>query len=61
MKRKNLVIENIEEYKKENITFSEAAHRAGLTLWEMERYLVEIGFKSSYSIEDFEREMKLIK
>jgi metal-responsive CopG/Arc/MetJ family transcriptional regulator len=41
-----------EGYLRGSITFSEAAHRAGLTLWEMEKYLVEQGFKSSYSIED---------
>ena len=51
-----------EEYLKGRITLSEAAHRAGLTIWEMERYLlVERGFKSSYSIGDLEREMQLLK
>ena len=47
-----------EEYAKGNITLSEAAHQASLNLWEMEKYLVEQGFKSSYSIEDLEKEMK---
>lgn len=51
----------VEEYKKGNITFSEAAHQAGLTLWEMEKFLVEQGFKSSYSIEDLEKETKNLK
>lgn len=50
-----------EEYLKGNITLSEAAYQAGLTLWEMERYLVEQGFKSSYSIEDLEREIKILE
>ncbi len=50
-----------EEYMKGNITLSEAAHQAGLTLWEMEKYLVEQGFKSSYSIEDLETEMKALE
>jgi len=49
-----------EKYIKGKITFSEAAHEAGLTIWEMERYLVEEGFKSSYSIEDLEKEMKIL-
>ena len=31
---------------------------AGLTLWEMEKYLVEKGFKSSYSIDDVEKELR---
>ncbi len=43
------------------ITLSRAAHRAGLSIWEMEKYLVEKGFKSDYSIEDLEKEMKLLK
>lgn len=50
-----------EEYTKENITLSKAAEQAGLTIWEMERYLIENGFKSSYSIEDLEKEIKLLK
>jgi metal-responsive CopG/Arc/MetJ family transcriptional regulator len=56
MKRKSA-----EEYIKGNITLSEAAHQSGLNLWEMEKYLVEQGFKSSYSIEDFEKEMKILE
>jgi len=49
-----------EEYVKGNITLSEAAHQASLNLWEMEKYLVEQGFKSSYSMEDLEKEMKIL-
>jgi len=59
---KNLRLEKtVEEYIKGNITFSEAARRAGLTIWEMERYLVSHGFKSSYSINDLEKEMKILE
>ncbi len=47
-----------EEYAAGSITISEAAYRAGLTIWEMERYLVERGFRSGYSIEDLEGEIK---
>ena len=50
-----------EEYAKGNITLSEAAEQAGLTIWEMEKYLIENGFKSSYSIEDLEKEIRLLK
>lgn len=50
-----------EEYIQGNITFSEAANEANATLWEFEKYLVEHGFKSNYSIEDLEREMKLLE
>ncbi len=49
-----------EEYMQGKITISEAAHEAGLTIWEMEKYLVSHGFKSSYSVKDFERELKTI-
>ena len=38
------------------VTLSEAAHRAGLTVWEMETYLVDRGYTSDYSVEDLERE-----
>ena len=47
-------------YKEGKLTLSEAAHKAGLTIWEMEQYLVEQGFKSSYSVEDLNDELKLI-
>ena len=48
-----------QRYASGQLTLSEAAHQAELTLWELERYLVERGFKSSYSIEDLEREANL--
>lgn len=47
-------------YMEGKITFTEAAHRAGLTLWDMEHYLVDKGFRSEYSVEDLEREIKLL-
>ncbi len=50
-----------QEYLKGLVTLSEAAHRAGLTIWEMEKYLVEQGFRSSYSVEDLERETKTME
>ena len=46
-----------EEYMQGKITFSEAANRSGINLWEMENYLIKQGFKSNYSIEDFEKEL----
>ena len=59
---KNLRLEKaVEEYIKGTITFSEAAHRAGLTIWEMERYLVSQGFKSSYSLSDLKKEMEILE
>jgi|SRR3989344_4010087 len=49
-----------EDYTKSKITLSEAARRAELTLWEMEQFLIEEGFKSSYSIEDLQNELKTL-
>lgn len=39
---------------------SEAAHRAGITILDMQHFLVDKGFKSGYSIEDLERELDLL-
>ena len=50
-----------DDYIKERITISEAAHYAKITVWEMEKYLIEQGYFSSYSIEDLERELNDIK
>lgn len=50
-----------ENYLRGEITFSEAAHQAGLTFWGMEKYLIEKGFKSGYSIEDLEKEIRILK
>jgi predicted HTH domain antitoxin len=50
-----------DDYVKGSITFSEAAHRAGMTLWEMERYLIGKGFKSSYSVDDLEKELRSLR
>jgi len=50
-----------EKYRAGKVTISEAAHQAGLTLWEMERHLVECGYKSAYSVEDLERELRLLR
>lgn len=45
-----------ERYRRGDVTISEAAALAEQTLWEMERYLVQEGYTSSYSIADLERE-----
>jgi len=50
-----------EAYIKGRITLSGAAIKAGTTLWEMEQYLVENGYNSQYSIEDLNKELKLMK
>jgi metal-responsive CopG/Arc/MetJ family transcriptional regulator len=55
---KNLIKNKLaQKYKEGKITISEAANKAEITIWEMEQYLVEQGFKSSYSIEDLKNEI----
>jgi len=49
-----------EAYKEGKITISEAAQQASLTIWEMEEYLVDKGYKSDYSIDDLEKEILLL-
>ena len=49
-----------EDYMKGKITMSEAANNAEITIWEMEKFLVESGYKSDYSIEDIDRELNLM-
>src|SRR3989338_699014 len=49
-----------EAYKEGKITISEAAQQASLTIWEMEEYLVDKGYKSDYSIDDLEKEILLM-
>lgn len=59
---KDLLIRKVaDEYVKGKITLSEAACKAKLTLWEMEKYLVDNGFRSSYSVEDLEKELRLLE
>ncbi len=50
-----------EDYMKGKITMSEAANKADITVWEMEKFLVENGYKSDYSVEDLDRELNLIE
>ncbi|MEM3126500.1 MAG: UPF0175 family protein [Candidatus Woesearchaeota archaeon] len=50
----------VQKYVEGKLTFSAAAHRAGMTLWDFEKFLVEKGFKSQYSIEDLQEEIKLL-
>lgn len=47
-------------YREGRRTLSEAAGMAGMTLWEMQSYLVERGYTSSYGLEDLGREVELL-
>lgn len=50
-----------EQYRSGKITISKAAEKAGLTVWEMEQYLVSKGYRPQYSTEDLREETKKVK
>ncbi len=47
-----------DKYRKGEITISKAAEMADITVWEMEKFLVEEGYVSKYSIEDLMTEVE---
>ncbi|MEK6948025.1 MAG: UPF0175 family protein [Nanoarchaeota archaeon] len=49
-----------DDYLKGKLTLSEAAKKANVTIWEMQKYLVDNGYNSDYSIKDLEDDMKLL-
>jgi len=49
-----------QKYIRGNVTISEAARLAEMTIWEMEQFLIEEGHKSSYSIDDLKNELKIL-
>lgn len=48
------------KYKSSELSISGAADMAGLTIWEMEKYLVEEGYVSDYSMKDLMEEIKVL-
>lgn len=54
--RRHMADKAAEKYRKGEITLSKAAEKAGLTVWEMQKHLVENGFTSEYSIKNLEQE-----
>ena len=57
MKKSDPLIEKAaQKYRSGKLSISGAAHQADLTVWDMEQYLVDRGFKSNYSVEDLKRE-----
>ncbi len=49
-----------EKYIQDKVTLSQAARIANITIWEMQKYLVETGYKSEYSIKDLEEDMAIL-
>lgn len=50
-----------EKYISGQITISQAAKMSNLTIWEMQKYLTEGGYRSEYSIKDLEDDLKLME
>ena len=50
-----------EGYAEGRISLSEDARKTEVTIWEMEKYLVDKEFKSNYSVEDLAKELRLLK
>ncbi|MBI2672201.1 UPF0175 family protein [Candidatus Woesearchaeota archaeon] len=49
-----------QKYLVKKVTLSEAAKIARITIWEMQKYLIEEGYKSEYSIDDLKEDMSLL-
>ncbi len=47
-----------DKYRSGEVTISKAAEMADITVWEMEKYLMEEGYVSEYSIEDLMTEVE---
>ena len=67
---RKLIASAIENYKREmvlrkyeqgKISISKAAEDTGLTVGEIEEYMVRKGYRSKYSTMDLERELELLK
>lgn len=58
---KNPVVKKaVEDYLAGRTTISGAAKKAGITIWEMEQYLVSEGYRSQYSAEDLQEEFRVL-
>ncbi len=51
----------LRQYEQGKISISKAAEDTGLTVGEIEEYMVRKGYRSKYSTEDLERELELLK
>ncbi|NJD51485.1 MAG: hypothetical protein FIB07_01305 [Candidatus Methanoperedens sp.] len=51
----------LRKYEQGRISISRAAEETGLTVGEIEEYMVSKGYRSKYSTVDLERELELLK
>ena len=56
--KKNMVLR---KYELSKISISKAAIDSGLTVGEIEEYMVREGYRSKYSVKDLKRELKLLE
>ena len=54
-------LQAMKRYKNKIISISKASNEANITVFEFEKYLIEHGYKSEYSINDLERELELFQ
>lgn len=59
--KNHMIKKAAEEYKAGRMTMSRAAEKAKITIFEFERFLVNNGFKSQYSVDDLKEELGLFK
>jgi len=50
----------LRKYERGKISISKAADDAGLTIGEIEEYMVREGFRSKYSVADLNRELEIL-
>jgi predicted HTH domain antitoxin len=51
----------LRKYEQGKISISKAAEDTGLTVGEIEEYMVKKGYRSTYSTADLDREMELLR
>ncbi|MFW6305166.1 MAG: UPF0175 family protein [Candidatus Saliniplasma sp.] len=56
----HLIEKAAHRYRKGEITISRAADIASITIWEMEKFLIDQGYISSYSVDDLEKEIDVL-
>ncbi|MFW6141272.1 MAG: UPF0175 family protein [Candidatus Saliniplasma sp.] len=54
----HLIEKAVDRYRKGEITINRAADIASITVWEMEKFLIDQGYISSYSVDDLKKEIK---
>lgn len=51
----------LHRYEQGKISISKAAEEAGMTIGEIEEYMIKEGYRSKYSVQDLRSEMELLE